>query len=83
MARKAVKKAVKRAAPVKKLYAVAWANVDWDHKNPEFLTGIHDTIQKAKDEADESCDSGDTFFIYEVKLVAQSEPAGKLNWKSK
>lgn len=83
MARKAVKKAVKRAAPVKKKYAVAWTSGRWDSSNPEFMSGLYDTIQKAKDEAESSYDPDDTFYIYEVKLVAQSERAGKLNWKAK
>ena len=81
MARKALKKPVKRAAP-KKLYAVAWNNAEWDPETKEFIgSEVFDTIQKAKEEAESSCDVGDTFYIYEVKLVAQSDRANKLTWK--
>lgn len=83
MARKAVKKAVKRAATVKKQFAVAWSNDNWDLGCREFITGIYDTLENAKKEAENYCDDGDTFFVYEVKLVAQSERAGRLTWKGK
>ena len=84
MARKAVKKAVKRAAPAKKQYVVGWTAERGNE--PDFLTGMYDTIDMAKKAAEESYDDEDQFFIYEVKLVAQSEapvPVSKLNWKSK
>lgn len=84
MARKAVKKPVKRAA-VKKQYVVGYT---WRHTSGdalEFINGVYDTLEKAKREAEESYDEGDKFFIYEVKLVSQSEDPvpSKLNWKSK
>lgn len=82
MARKAVKKAVKRAATVKKQYVVGY--VMREGNDIEFLMGVFDSIQKAKDEAEGTYDSdGEIYSIFEVKLVAQSERATKLNWKSK
>lgn len=83
MARKAVKKAVKRAAP-KKQYVVGWTAESGNE--PDFLTGIYDTVDMAKRAAELSFNFEDEqFFIYEVKLVAQSEDPvpQKLNWKSK
>lgn len=84
MARKAVKKAVKRAAP-KKQYVVGYRGRFSSDDAPEFLNGMYDTLDRAKREAEESYDDGDKFFIYEVKLVSQSEDPvpSKLNWKAK
>ena len=86
MARKAVKKAVKRAATVKKQYVVGYrGRFSSSDDAPEFLSGVYDTLEKAKREAEESYDDGDKFFVYEVKLVLKSEDPvpSKLNWKSK
>lgn len=85
MARKAVKKAVKRAATVKKQYVVGYRGRYASDDTPEFLNGIYDTLEKAKREAEESYDDGDKFFVYEVKLVLKSEDPvpSKLNWKIK
>lgn len=81
MARKVLKKAVKRAAP-KKQYVVGF--MPHMGSEMEFLLGVYDTIQKAKDEAERTYDNdGETYHIFEVKLVAQTEKLGRLHWKSK
>lgn len=81
MARKAVKKPVKRAAP-KKQYVVGF--LPFMGSEMEFLLGLFDTLQKAKDEAEKTYDNdGETYHIFEVKLVAETEKLGRLHWKSK
>lgn len=81
MARKAVKKPVKRAAP-KKQYVVGFMMSMAGEM--EFLMGVYDTLQKAKDEAERTYDNeGETYHIFEVKLVAQTEKLGRLHWKGK
>lgn len=84
MARKAVKKPVKRAA-IKKQYVVGYSGRFSSSDQIEFINGVYDTLDKAKREAEESYDDGDKFFIFEVKRVLQSEDPvpSKLNWKSK